>query len=178
MRAIFKPLTGSRVVLRPGTPADLEPLFEIGNDPEVWAIHRHKNRGDRKQFTSFFLSGLSNPLGVYTICEKYSGTIMGTTRYYRFEREEPGVHIGYTFLAKKYWGTGINAEVKALMLQNAFRMVNTVYFDVFVDNIRSHKAVMKLGAQLFYINGDRYLYRLPKILWQRQSSRPVIRYSW
>jgi N-acetyltransferase len=167
MRALFKPLTGSHVQLRPSVTADLQPLFELGKDPEIWAIHRHKNRGERGKFESFFLSGFSNPLGVYTIIHRWTGEILGTTRYYRFEPEEPAVHIGYTFLGKRFWGTGVNAEVKGLMLNNAFRSVETVYFDVFEENIRSHKAVLKLGARLREIRDDHYIYQVSRAMWDK-----------
>ena len=164
---MFKPLTGPQLELRPSVAEDLEPLFELGKDPEVWAIHRHKNRGEKRKFETFFLSGFTNPLGVYTIINQFSGEILGTTRYYRFEPEASAVHIGYTFLGKRFWGTGVNAEAKGLMLSNAFRYVETVYFDVFEENIRSHKAVLKLGARLKEIRDDHYIYQIAGAMWDK-----------
>ncbi|MBT8099655.1 MAG: GNAT family N-acetyltransferase, partial [Gammaproteobacteria bacterium] len=58
------------------------------------------------------------------------------------------IEIGWTFLARKYWGGNYNAEIKALMLQHAFRFVDTVVFWIGEENIRSRRAVEKIGAVL------------------------------
>ncbi len=56
------------------------------------------------------------------------------------------MEIGWTFLARKYWGGLYNRELKDLMLAHAFRFVETVVFYVGENNIRSQKATEKIGA--------------------------------
>ena len=63
-----------------------------------------------------------------------------------FKPLESSVHIGYTFLAKKYWGKGYNKALKSLMLNHAFKYVDKVIFHVGSNNIPSQKAMNKLGA--------------------------------
>lgn len=167
MKPILKTLTGPNLMLRPALITDLEPLFQLAKDPDVWALHRHKDRGERAPFETFFLSGLINTMGMYTVQHLITGEILGTSRYYNYDPKEPAVHIGYTFLGKKFWGSGMNAEMKALMLTNALRYVKAVYLDVFELNIRSHKAVRKLGAKLYKVSGDRYIYKISRGMWQR-----------
>ena len=59
---------------------------------------------------------------------------------------ESVVEIGWTFLARAYWGGTYNAELKRLMLDHAFRFVERVLFVVGVTNFRSQKAVEKIGG--------------------------------
>ena len=56
------------------------------------------------------------------------------------------IKIGYTFFARSCWGKPFNQQVKHLMLGHAFTFVDAVIFHVGVSNIRSQKAMEKLGA--------------------------------
>ena len=56
------------------------------------------------------------------------------------------MEIGWTFLTRAYWGGAANGELKRLMLEHAFRFVETVLFVVAPRNFRSQRAVEKLGA--------------------------------
>ena len=56
------------------------------------------------------------------------------------------VEIGWTFLARAYWGGRYNGEMKRLMLEHAFRSVDRVIFIIGPENRRSQRAVEKIGA--------------------------------
>jgi RimJ/RimL family protein N-acetyltransferase len=56
------------------------------------------------------------------------------------------VEIGWTFLARQYWGGSYNLEVKRLMLEHAFRFIDTVVFWVGDTNWRSQRAMEKIGG--------------------------------
>jgi RimJ/RimL family protein N-acetyltransferase len=71
---------------------------------------------------------------------------MGSSRYYGYDEGKREVEIGWTFLARKYWGGTYNREMKQLMLRHAFRFVDSVIFLVGPHNIRSQRAVEKIGA--------------------------------
>lgn len=51
------------------------------------------------------------------------------------------------FLACKKWGGGTDRELKRLMLQHAFQWVDTVWFHVGAQNIRSQRAMEKVCAK-------------------------------
>ena len=70
--------------------------------------------------------------------------IIGTSRFHRVTSNE--VMVGYTFLAREYWGGRFNSEMKRLMIDHAFRFVPAVTFRVGENNLRSRRAVEKLGA--------------------------------
>jgi N-acetyltransferase len=51
-------------------------------------------------------------------------------------------------LARSHWGGPANREMKRLMVAHALRYVATVEFWVGEDNLRSQRAMEKLGARL------------------------------
>jgi N-acetyltransferase len=55
------------------------------------------------------------------------------------------VEIGWTFLERAFSGGSYNRELKSLMLDHAFRFVDRVLFIVGEKNLRSQKAVQKIG---------------------------------
>ena len=63
-----------------------------------------------------------------------------------FKPELNEVKIGYTFFARTCWGQSYNRSTKLLMLSYAFDHVHRVVFHVGANNIRSQKAMEKLGA--------------------------------
>ena len=59
------------------------------------------------------------------------------------------MEIGWTFLERRFWGGAYNRELKRLMLEHAFRFVDRVTFVVGEKNLRSQKALEKIGATFF-----------------------------
>ena len=72
--------------------------------------------------------------------------VIGSSRYHDYDPEKSSIEIGWTFLARKYWGGAYNRELKELMLQHAFRFVRRVIFLVGPQNFRSQKAMEKIGG--------------------------------
>ncbi|HEU4391754.1 MAG TPA: GNAT family N-acetyltransferase, partial [Blastocatellia bacterium] len=70
----------------------------------------------------------------------------GSSRFYGYNEEKSEIEIGWTFLARSHWGGRYNREMKQLMLRHAFRFVNNVIFLVGPQNLRSQRAVEKIGA--------------------------------
>ena len=75
-----------------------------------------------------------------------TGRIIGSSRYYGYDVSHGVVEIGWTFLAREYWGGRFNGEMKRLMLEHAFRWVNRVIFVIGPENLRSQRAVEKIGG--------------------------------
>jgi RimJ/RimL family protein N-acetyltransferase len=80
------------------------------------------------------------------VIDKKSRQIIGSTRFHGYDPGKSEIEIGWTFLARKYWGGRYNREMKQLMLDHAFRFVDSVIFYVGERNIRSQKATEKIGA--------------------------------
>jgi len=95
-----------------------------------------------------FLDGAFADEGGLVAIERASGAIVGFSRY-SMTRCQPGeVEIGWTFLTRRCWGGRINGAMKRLMLDHAFRFVDTVIFRVGEANLRSRRAVEKIGGRL------------------------------
>ncbi|PXA83683.1 N-acetyltransferase [Nostoc sp. 3335mG] len=144
----FQPtLHGDLLDLRPARPEDFGALFAVASDREIWAIHPAHDRWQEPVFRAFFDDAFADEGGLVAI-ERTSGEIVGFSRY-SMERCEPGeVEIGWTFLARRLWGGRYNTEMKRLMLDHAFRFVDTVIFRVGETNFRSRRAVEKIGGLL------------------------------
>ncbi len=134
------------VQLRPLKKADFSGLFSVASDPLIWVQHPNKDRYKREVFEVFF-EGAMQSGGAFAIIDRKKGSVIGSTRFYDVDEANSSVFIGYTFFARSYWGAGWNARVKRLMLDYAFRHVNTVYLHIGAENIRSQKSIEKIGAK-------------------------------
>jgi len=142
----FQPtLVGNSLTLRPLVAADLEPLYAVARDPLLWEQHPQPERAERAGFEKFFQSSLASG-GALVALESDGGRVVGASRYYEWNPDLPDIAIGYSFLSRHLWGTGANARMKVLMLSHAFQWVPTVWFHVAASNLRSRRAMEKIGG--------------------------------
>jgi RimJ/RimL family protein N-acetyltransferase len=141
-------LEGERLLLRPLRPDDWDALFAVAADPRVWALHPAHDRWREPVFRAFFADALANR-GALAVIDKASGEIVGSSRFQGYDAADGGsVEIGWTFLARRLWGGGYNAEMKRLMLAHALRNVERVEFRVGADNVVSRGAMKNIGGRL------------------------------
>ena len=141
-------LVGERLLLRPLTPGDWEALYAVASDRELWALHPSHDRWQEPVFREFFENALARG-GALAIIDKSTGAVIGSSRFQDHDPAGCGqVEIGWSFLARSYWGLGYNAEFKRLMLEHAFRSVERVVFRVGADNVISRKAMARIGGKL------------------------------
>ena len=127
---------------------DFNLLYNIGKNKKIWEQHPEHDRWKKEKFTNFFNNGIKNEFGIYGIFDKSNNNIIGSTRFYSYNKKENSVKLGFTFLTPEHWGGKTNLQIKTLMLGYAFRYVDSIYFDVGKNNIRSRKAIEKIGATL------------------------------
>src|SRR6266480_2157367 len=137
-------LKGELIELRPLRPEDWNDLFAVASDPLIWEQHPESDRYKEEIFKVFFREALECG-GAFVIIDTTSQQIIGSTRFYGYDPEKSEIEIGWTFLARKYWGGRYNRELKQLMLDHAFQFVESVIFYVGENNIRSRKATEKIG---------------------------------
>jgi len=124
---------------------DFEKLFAVASDPLIWEQHPNKDRYKREVFENFF-NGAIKSKGAFIVYDQDSGAVVGSSRYYDLDEENKSIAVGYTFIARKFWGEGHNAALKKLMLDYAFQSINKVILHIGATNFRSQKATEKLGA--------------------------------
>ena len=138
-------LVSELVELVPLKQSDFEELYAVASDPLIWEQHPNPDRYKKEVFEVYFKGAIASG-GAFLIKDPSSNGILGCTRFYDFNETEKSVLIGYTFFARSCWSRGINHAVKHLMLDYAFQFVDKVIFHVGANNIRSQKAMEKLGA--------------------------------
>jgi N-acetyltransferase len=140
-------LKGILIDVRPLRPEDFEALFAAASDPLIWEQHPERDRYKREVFQRFFDGAIASK-GALAVIERASGRIIGSSRYCGLNAADREVEIGFTFLERKFWGGRYNGELKKLMVDHAFRFVDSVVFLVGEDNLRSQRALQKIGATL------------------------------
>jgi len=138
-------LKGELIELRPLRPEDWDDLFAVASDPLIWKQHPEHDRYKEEVFKVFVSEALESG-GAFVVIDKKSQEMIGSSRFYGYDPERSEIEIGWTFLARKYWGGRHNLEMKCLMLNHAFKFVENVVFFVGEKNIRSQKAMEKIGA--------------------------------
>ncbi|WP_343520140.1 GNAT family N-acetyltransferase [Sphingomonas sp.] len=140
-------LEGELVTIRPLRPDDWDALFAVASDRLIWEIHPAHDRWQEPVFRKFFDHAIACGGGL-AIVDKATGTIIGSSRYDIHVPAEDEIEIGWTFIARAYWGGTYNREIKRLMLDHIHRYVGTVVFIVGQDNLRSRRAMEKIGGKL------------------------------
>ena len=164
-------LRNELVELTPLKEHDFDRLYKVAADPLIWEQHPSSDRYKEPVFREYFKGALASK-AAFLIIERTSGKIIGCTRFYDYKENE-SIAIGFTFLAKEYWGGRYNQAVKLLMLDYAFQHVQKVIFHIGANNLRSQIGTARLGAVKtgeFYTeeaNGRRlsFEYTLQKTNW-------------
>lgn len=170
-------LASELLLVRPLGQSDFEALWAISSDPLLWEQHPAKERAERAGFNMWFEDAMASG-GALVVITQDDGEVIGTSRYDRFDDDASEVEIGWTFIARRLWGGPYNAELKRVMLEHAFRSVRAVVFRVHSENMRSRRAVQKLGATLVATEidargrGENVVYRLSAEQWRAGGTAP------
>jgi len=138
-------LTGELLQLRPLRPDDFDALYAAASDPLIWEQHPESDRYTRDVFQRYF-DGAIESGGAFAVIDRRTSRIIGSTRYHGYDEAASEIEIGWTFLERAYWGGAYNGEMKRLLLAHAFRFVKRVVFLVGPTNIRSQRAMEKVGG--------------------------------
>lgn len=141
-------LESEHLLLRPLRADDWDALSAVASDPLVWELHPANDRWQEAVFRAFFDDALAQG-GALIAIDKASGAAIGSSRMQVYDPADGGsVEIGWTFLARSHWGGATNREMKRLMLAHCFRYVARVEFRIGETNLRSRRAMEKIGGRL------------------------------
>ena len=167
-------LENELVVLRPLNEQDFESLYQVAKDPLIWEQHPNSDRFKRDVYSTFFKDSIESK-GALIVIDKANNEVIGSTRFKLINGAECAVEIGWSFLSRKYWGGVQNKSMKKLMIDYAFESLEDVIFYIGKDNIRSQKAVEKIGGirineskyqHLIKVGQNDFTYRINKIDWK------------
>lgn len=139
-------LVGELLELRPLRPDDWEALFAAASDPKIWELHPISQRYQEHVFREYFREAMESK-GALVAVDRKTQKIIGSSRYVWHEPENE-LEIGWTFLDRAHWGGVYNGEMKRLMLAHAFTFAEKIVFRVGATNLRSRRALEKIGAIL------------------------------
>ncbi len=144
-------LENERVQLIPfGFERNLE-LKKIIFDDAIWSYMGQYIRTD-KDFDHYIdntihqmKNGICYP---FLIIDKQSNEVAGSTRYGYINPNSEKCEIGWTWYGKKFQGTGLNKACKFELLNFGFNEIGfrRIQFSADLENIRSQRAIEKLGA--------------------------------
>ncbi|MDB5229135.1 MAG: acetyltransferase, ribosomal protein N-acetylase [Bacteroidota bacterium] len=85
----------------------------------------------------------------FVIFHKPTGKLIGSTRFLDIVERDRKLEIGWTWITADHWATNINFECKLLLLTFAFEKLSALRVQLKTDetNLRSRKAIQKIGAQ-------------------------------
>ena len=158
-RARLEPLTfehATGYLAAAGGPAEAEEIFRW-QSPAGGALSHPVTLADAQAHVAAALAararGTRLPYAVIdTTAEEQPPHIQsfaGTTSFADPDPRLRTVTIGYTWLGRRWWGGGLNAEAKSLMLTYAFETLGAVRVVLVTDirNTRAQAAIERLGAR-------------------------------
>jgi len=169
-------LKGQLLSLRPLRQEDFPDLYAVASDPLIWEQHPAKDRYKREVFAELFRESLASGGALIAVDDK-DGKVIGSSRFHGYNQALSEIEIGWSFLARSYWGGTYNREMKQLMLRHSFRFVNTVVFLVGQQNFRSQRAMEKIGGIRAGLRADAagresLVYQITRHTFERQE-RPT-----
>ncbi|MCM0675986.1 bifunctional pyridoxamine 5'-phosphate oxidase family protein/GNAT family N-acetyltransferase [Micromonospora phytophila] len=145
-------LRGGHVLLEPLDPAHADELYAATDDPEVWRHLGGVRPADATEMGQVIAAHLAarhrgERVPWVQRCAA-TGAVVGSTSFYEIDPERRSVAIGYTFLGRPWWRSGINTEAKLLLLTRAFEELGAVrvVWHTDIRNERSQRAIERLGA--------------------------------
>jgi RimJ/RimL family protein N-acetyltransferase len=146
-------LEGNRVKLIPLSMEHAEELWESAKNEDLWEHYTFRKMESFDKFKDFLAGSLkeadSGKGFTFTVIDKATGKMKGGTSFLDIQPASRSLEIGRTWLAKELHGTGFNAECKYLLLRYCFEELKLirVFFKTDSNNLRSQKAMEKIGAK-------------------------------
>ncbi len=144
--------TGRLVVVEPLAPEHETGLIEAASQPDMFAwmpVDMASSRDALRDWLATSLQAAREGEQVpFAILDADTGAVLGSTRFLELRFEHLRAEIGWTWVTRAAWGTGVNIETKLLLLGHAFQRVGLrrVEFKTDARNERSRGALLALGA--------------------------------
>jgi N-acetyltransferase len=151
---VVEPVTlqGKYVRLEPLKMDHFDPLWSIGQDPELWKLAPYQIDSGEKMRTYIRAALDGQELGValpFVTIWQATNEIVGSTRFGNIDAPNHRVEIGWTWIDRAWQHTPVNTEAKFLMLHHAFEVWHCIRVELKTDvlNTRSRAAILRLGAK-------------------------------
>ncbi|MFB8426980.1 GNAT family N-acetyltransferase [Priestia megaterium] len=145
-------LIGQRAKLRLMNMEDVDVLYNlVQKNPDLWTymVRKMDSLGDMEKLVIEALKNFDKGIELpFTVIDKVSNTIIGSTRLYDISFDRRTVELGSTFYDKSVQKTSINTECKFLLLKHAFEQLNVVRVQIKTDiqNVGAQRAIERIGG--------------------------------
>lgn len=149
MRPQTPMLENAHVRMEPLTEAHREGLrWAAGSEPDLFQYMQADLTG--AGFDGWMDWSLNRPTEmVWTVVERATNLVAGSTRYLNMELTHKRVEIGYTWYSRRCWGGPVNPSCKFLLFHYGFETLGLNRIELKTDarNARSRQAIARLGAK-------------------------------
>ena len=142
-------LSGDGVRLEPLSQDHAQGLYNRGRAAADWAYMPRPCFIDLADTRQWIDEALQSPAQLpFAIVELGKNKAVGSTRYLNIRPEHRALEIGWTWLGQEWQRTGVNTQVKLLLLTHAFERLGCVRVEFKTDtrNTRSQRALERMGA--------------------------------
>ncbi|MGL4631846.1 MAG: GNAT family N-acetyltransferase [Leadbetterella sp.] len=156
MSTIFQNLVleNNRVLLKKLSIEDIPHLVRFAiEQPHLWDFSLVPINDESSLFKyveSAIGDAESNKAFPFIILDKEANSYAGSTRFYDINFDYKMITIGYTWIGDEFQGTGLNKNMKYLLLEYAFEVLNMerVEFRADANNTKSLEAMKSIGCTL------------------------------
>ncbi|KWA06903.1 GNAT family N-acetyltransferase [Burkholderia territorii] len=145
-------LVGERIMLRSLDASDRQALLDAAADGRLWNLKVTVVPGEDTVDAYFDAALQGRAAGTvmpFAIVDRASGRVIGSTRFWKIDRNNRKLEIGHTWLSESAQRTHANTEAKWLLLSYAFDTLHCVRVQFTTDelNEKSRAAILRLGAK-------------------------------
>lgn len=140
-------LENEQILLRPITEQDFPSLMLLANDPSLWKYFTF-DLSIPAEFEDWAKPALVGQRLQFIVWDKKTNQAVGSTAFGNYTPRDERIEIGWTWLGRQFHGSGINQEMKLLMLEYCFGTLRLkrVEFKTDVLNMPARNALLKFGA--------------------------------
>jgi N-acetyltransferase len=145
-------MSGRLAVVEPLQPGHEEGLIAAAGEAELFAWMPTDMAASREALRDWLQAALAAREAErevpFAILDARTGEVVGSTRFLELRFEHLRAEIGWTWLRRSAWSTGINVETKLMLLSRAFddAGLRRVEFKTDARNERSRGALLALGT--------------------------------
>ena len=144
-------LKGNTVELHPLQAEHAASLVQAAQDGQLWNMKVTVIPGPdtiQAYMTKALEGRQSGTVMPFAIVQRQTGLVVGSTRFWKIDRSNRKLEIGHTWLSQSVQRSGLNTEMKYLLLSYAFETLNCVRVQFTTDelNEKSRAAILRIGA--------------------------------
>lgn len=144
-------LETDNIVLRPMVSEDYNSFEKLTSDASMW-VYFTRDLSDKAALQDWVKSAIAEANNktrlAFTIIDKSTNQPIGSTSFGNISYRDKRIEIGWTWIGKDFQGTGVNGQIKYLMMKYSFETLHfeRVEFKTDVLNMPARKALLRIGT--------------------------------